>query len=177
MDEQAKRIAESAARWIAFLAARLDEDDAWAKAAGRPEGVSRTHWLAAYGTVVDAGDPDWAIFTDTLPEMAVHIALHDPASVRLRVDADRLLLDVYRDLLREKEVHDAAVAEYAAATEQEERTGEWPLPGEPGTQQRALQREGDYLGAMIPVIRGQVAARAAVWSDHPDYPAAEKAAT
>lgn len=134
---------------IAFVAARLDEDEAAARAA-----VNFSYGVPDW---CDDGDPD-----------GVHIARHDPARVLREVEASRKLLVRYERLLEEQERNKAALAELSAAIDREERTGVWDSHGFPDTRRRAIAREADYLNAMIPVLRELIEAKAAVWRDHPD---------
>ena len=80
---------------VAFLRARLDEDEAAAREAARGEGVS---WQQSYpnpglytGTT-DITDGDLAIVARVGAPVAAHIARHDPARVLRDVEADRRLL-------------------------------------------------------------------------------------
>lgn len=100
---------------------------------------------------------------------ANHIARYDPSRALLEVEAGRRLVDRYSRLLEERDRHEAAVAEWKAGVDHEARTGRWAGVGNPGSRSHALLREGDYLTAMIPVVRELVMAKAAVWSTHPDY--------
>ena len=84
---------------IAFLHARLDEDEAAAQAAAHADGKygGRAHWSAlGHGIAADAADPGWGIF-DLSPfadaeEVCAHIARHDPARVLREVGAKRAIL-------------------------------------------------------------------------------------
>lgn len=75
--------------WAAFVKARLDEEEAAAKAAAA---AGRMRWAALGGIVVDADDHDWAVTTDTLGEIAAHIARYDPARALRDVAAGRRIL-------------------------------------------------------------------------------------
>jgi hypothetical protein len=76
-----------------FLRARLGEEEATANAAGA-NGHDR--WIAAWGTVVDAADPDsYAMITDSTSEVCAHIARHDPATALAEVKVWRRLLLEY----------------------------------------------------------------------------------
>lgn len=74
---------------VAFLNARLNEDETAAKAAAsvEPEDTKTSrwyghaHWVARYGTVVDAGDDDYAMMTESTDDVCAHVARHDPARV------------------------------------------------------------------------------------------------
>ena len=133
-----------------FLAARLGEDEAAAKAAAKfgTEGfLGRPAWVNQYGMVVDAADVDWAI-TD-LGGTAIHgdavyahIARHDPARVLREVQAKRTLLRYFTDP-QTHEPLSVLIAPDAYALGRGEGT---TLPGS------WILRE-----------------LAAVYSDHPDY--------
>lgn len=80
-----------------FLNARLDEDEAVARTSADADGHHADGWTALVdaactGLVVDARDPDYAITTDTLEEIVVHIARHDPARTLREVSAKRAIL-------------------------------------------------------------------------------------
>jgi hypothetical protein len=90
---------------IAFVTARLDEDEAAAykAAGGLYRGADgrfggRPHWSAlGHGIVADAADPDWGV-VDLGPcidddALAEHIARHDPARVLREVAAKRQLME------------------------------------------------------------------------------------
>lgn len=87
------------AHLIAFLTARLDEDETAARKAAAADGRfgGRAHWSAlGHGIVTDATHPDWGV-VDLGPcidddALAEHIALHDPARVLREAEADRRLL-------------------------------------------------------------------------------------
>ena len=86
-----------------FLTARLAEDEGAtpAKAAAKkvePEDTETSrwfghaHWVAKYGTVVDASNDDYGMITDSIDEVCVHIARWDPARVLRDVEAKRRIL-------------------------------------------------------------------------------------
>jgi hypothetical protein len=86
---------------IAFWTARLDEEEAAAKAAAAADKYGgRANWSARFGAIVtDEEDPDWAVI-DLSPVLfddaaGVHIALHDPARVLREVAAKREILAAY----------------------------------------------------------------------------------
>jgi hypothetical protein len=95
-------MAVSVYRCAEFVAARLDEDEAAAMAAAKPDPeekmslVGHAHWVARYGTVVDADDDDFAMMyssvTNSTAEVCAHIARHDPARALREVEAMRRLL-------------------------------------------------------------------------------------
>jgi Family of unknown function (DUF6221) len=133
---------------VAFLNARLDEDEAAAKAAASVAGPDWHHdrfWPedgSSATTMVfsAAGSP----LADTLhrddEEMAPFIARHDPARVLREVEADRAIL-----------------AALEAARQNHPAYGDWVDPAEASAQGEA---GGLLLAAKL---------RAAVYSDHPDY--------
>jgi len=92
---------------IAFWKARLDEDEASAKAAAVDvkRFAGRANWSAELAPIViDAEDPDWAI-VDLSPFvddecLARHIARHDPARVLREVAAKREILAEYEAAYR-----------------------------------------------------------------------------
>lgn len=122
----------------AFLAARLDEDEATAKAAASVAGPDWT-WDR------DSRDgylrtPSGTIMADALnaedEEFRPHVARRDPARALREVEAKRAILDAY--------VH-------ADGNSPRDRDrGRW-----------------DAMHATVRLL-------AAVWSDHPDYPAERK---
>lgn len=134
---------------IAFLNARLDEDEAFAIAAAGADGKygGRPHWSAlGRWMVTDAGDPDWAV-VDLSPciedaSLAAHIARHDPARVLREVEADRMLL--------------AALAEIQLQLQSRGTEGLFDSA--------ALQAAGKYEGLLL-----AVKIRAARFGGHPDY--------
>jgi hypothetical protein len=84
---------------IAFLRARLDEDEAAAQKAASGDGRfgGRAHWSAlGHGIVTDVADPDWGV-VDLGPyidddALAEHIARHDPARALRDVEAKRAMI-------------------------------------------------------------------------------------
>jgi len=88
---------------IAFIRARLDEDDAAARElAGWPH-WHHTHAVTAHGPIIliAAGEDDEeddeidvASVERDLPEAAEHIARHDPARVLREVEAKRNVLSI-----------------------------------------------------------------------------------
>jgi hypothetical protein len=127
---------------VAFLRARLDEDEATAKAA------DHGRWLPEdKGVSFEVQEPDgeWAlggfVAADTHAN-ADHIARHDPARVLREVEAGRMIL-----------------AEHAAAhTAYREAQS---LPPEDA------RRAG--AATQMLVWERVLKIRAAVWRDHPDY--------
>lgn len=160
---------------IAFVKARLDEDEAAAKAEGgkrwearSPGGQLPPGLTAGPGVFLRSSEIGRLASTNTR-DHAAHIARHDPARVLREVAATRVLLDRYARLQGQQARHAAAVAEYSEHIAEEERTGRWPGPGDPGTRSRALLREGDLLAALGGELRLLILARAAAWNYHPDY--------
>jgi hypothetical protein len=85
---------------IAFLAARLDENEALAKAAQAPSPWKAADHESDHWIVTDAtGEP--LIYDEGTPslEEAAHIARHDPARSLRDVEADRKLIVAYRQTL------------------------------------------------------------------------------
>jgi hypothetical protein len=125
----------------AFLAARLDEDEAAAKAAALVDAHygGRSSWAACFGMVTDAADPDWAVvdvaphfFSADRDPVNAHIARHDPARVLREVEAKRAIL---------------ARCEYVRAAFRDPASGLW---------------QRTHADANLRHL-------AAVYSDHPDY--------
>jgi alkanesulfonate monooxygenase SsuD/methylene tetrahydromethanopterin reductase-like flavin-dependent oxidoreductase (luciferase family) len=86
---------------IAFITARLDEDEASAKA------VAFRSRFTAMGNSVQSpggrGNPPMPIADVIDPETASHIARHDPARVLREVAAKRAILARYEDCLARME--------------------------------------------------------------------------
>lgn len=93
---------------IAFLRARLDEDERAARTAAEPYG-KRWWWNTTWGLL--KGDPDdseavsvFSVGEDTIAavwsEVGPHMARHDPAFVVRDVEAKRRLLDEYERMER-----------------------------------------------------------------------------
>ncbi len=78
----------------AFIAARLGETETLARAAIQAS-EGHAHWRLLGGMVVAADHPDWAIMTETLEEIASHIAWNDPGRVLREVEVDRRLIAAY----------------------------------------------------------------------------------
>jgi Family of unknown function (DUF6221) len=127
---------------IAFVTARLDEDEATAKAAGEPGGqFSRPgagfapDWKDEGGAVSSSAGE--VVFDEGNPTEAqsAHIARHDPARALREVEAGRKLL-----------------TRYAEAREFFERPVNAGYPA------------GEVTG-----LRMAIRCRAAIWDGHPDY--------
>lgn len=126
---------------LRFLQARLDEDEAAAKAASGDEAAD-WHWtpaVTAAGRAILVASGEWddtdiAQVDQDADDLAEHIARHDPARVLREVAAKRALLAVYEGFS-----HPVSLLERAT----------YPSFAE--------------------VLRGQVRHLAAVYSDHPDY--------
>lgn len=127
-----------------FLAARLDEDEATAKAATPAPWVvddydSKTIYVDAHEQYVV---PIWDMRPeDQRPEDAAHIARHDPARVLRDVEAKRKILAI----------HQPHLSDYG---EPPTCSACWPEP---------------KIGTHPLYPCSTVRALAAVWSDHPDY--------
>jgi hypothetical protein len=129
----------------AFLAERLDEDEAAAKAAikgGKPEIGTVGQWNA----YLEGGDDGWAVEHDAGGKgcgiigdraIAEHIARHDPARALREVQAKRSI------------------------TEAHDREHYCPLPVLPGRHGQLWTPEEGPCWTLLLL--------AAVWSDHPDY--------
>ena len=107
---------------MAFLSARLDEDEAAAKAATPPP------WRAAGEDILsDTDDPHWAgaCAANASGADAVHIARHDPVRVLREVEAKRNILARYEDCLARQEDQDYP---YAPAAEQAREYEDFVLP-------------------------------------------------
>lgn len=161
----------------AFVTARLGGEEKKARKLTRGGGPA-IGTAGQWNAYVEGGGDGWAFEDDAAAgpggivgreDVAAHVVLYDPRRALREVAASRLLLDAYGRLLKNQEAHAAAVAEYRADVEHEERTGKWAGAGNPGSRSLALGRGGDYLGAVIPLLRTLTEAKAAVWSDHPKY--------
>ncbi len=74
---------------VAFLTARLAEDEAAALAAGSGE------WVALDGGVMSVSDETWPVASTEVErdrEVRVHIARHDPSRVLREIEAKRKIL-------------------------------------------------------------------------------------
>jgi Family of unknown function (DUF6221) len=141
---------------IAFLEARLDEDEAAAVAAAEADKRygGRPHWSALGNIVIDAGDPDWAV-ADLGPcledaSVAAHIVRHDPARVLREVEADRKLL-----------------AELEQARKFSDHMFSSPLPE--GVASGEVLGERMRAATQVLTLERVVVIRAERFSDHPDY--------
>ena len=149
----------------AFISARLGEDEAAAMAAAKvePEDTETSrwyghaHWVARYGTVVDAEDDDYAMITGSTDEVCAHIARHDPGRALREVAAMRAIL-----ALHPFEVVKRPVTPFN------------PYTGEP--QPDEYDATCGICGWFDPGQGGCQTIRtlAAVWNDHPDYRAGWK---
>lgn len=131
---------------VAFIKARLEEDEAIAETAGgrEPQGEweqvdperrpGRVDCDSGYVVTYDEGSPDEG--------QAPHIARHDPARVLREVEAKQRIVDDYR----------------ITATACRNVTG--PEVDSPGYAAMCAGR--DALKSCVTLL-------AAVWSDHPDY--------
>lgn len=105
------------AELVAFLRARLDEDEETAHATNETMGQLNLHWSArpedeAFSKVVAAGRYDVA--RELGPVDAAHIARHDPARVLAEVEAKR---DVVRLAERAHDYHETFMNGFGAAME------------------------------------------------------------
>lgn len=124
----------------AFLNARLDEDEAAARAAGgrswrQPDPERTPGWVEDDSDSIDR----IVVYDEGAPTagQAAHIARHDPARVLREVEAGRIILARYADTLARMEDDD-----YPAGV--------------------ARDQGREYEDFVLPCL-------AAAWSDHPDY--------
>ena len=124
---------------IAFLNARLDEDEAAAKGAAGDVWEYRDTWVwcGPFEVADIFGGAD-------MEEIGGHIARHDPARVLREVAAKRAIV--------------ATVSAYEAKID-----GEW------GCCHSATGIAGGYCPEIRPDDIRALRELAAVWSDHPDY--------
>ena len=140
-----------AAAMVAFLEARLDEDEAGAKACQSPSPWKTATHPADSWIVTDAtGEP--VIYDEGTPslEEAAHIARHDPARVLRDVEADRALLSALGQARK--------FSDHMFSSPSPEGAASGEVPGErvrAATQVLTLERV--------------VMIRAARFSDHPGY--------
>ena len=127
---------------IAFIKARLDEDEAIARAAGQDD-LART-WTGndngyrGGGQVTD-GHGEKVVYDEGAPDtaQALHIARHDPARARREVEAGRRIMARYEDCLDRMED-----PEYPASI--------------------ARDQAREYEDFVLPNL-------AMAWSSHPEY--------
>ena len=144
---------------VAFVRARLDENEAAAKAAtpGPWHALTTAEVRRVGAKGEDQPEETWAAAVGGRPVMSadesrhdadcVHIALHDPARALREVEAGRRRLERYLN---------------ASGRDLPEGVHEGRDPDE---------RERDQ--AVKDALEDEVREDAAVWSDHPDYPAAK----
>ena len=137
--------------WVAFVTARLDEDEAAAMAA---RGDTSGEWTGRDNGYEDSGvvmndRGEHVVYDEGAPNtaQAVHIGRHDPARELRRVEADRLLIDAYWDRAEWAREFRDPDTDYENITEAQRR---W--------------EEGAEAGLLA-----AIQFRAATWSDHPDY--------
>jgi hypothetical protein len=141
---------------IEFLTARLDEDEAAAKAVkdgsepwpgqwqARDRHALETHngWVIALAPGIrDSRDPRSVAAEEFAPGVVEHIARHDPARVLREAEADRTLLRELQAARKEVQGNDIGMAE--------------PL---------TLRSRGYYAGLLRAAM-----IRATRFADHPDY--------
>ena len=142
---------------IAFLKARLDEDEATAKTATAVPAGSSTgddptddEIYSVHDGIVDLVGVTVAFTRDRNVANGQHIARHDPARALREVAAGRYILDLF--------ISTAALVEHP------------PVMGEghPYAGKISVQ---DYFDARreLAVLRPVAVALAAIYSDHPDY--------
>ena len=148
---------------IAFVAARLDEDEAAAKKAV-PGPWRWADWSATFGTLEQErntlehspGSRPFPAVAERDRETTRVLRLEDPLEIDpdQEASADHIARHDPARALRQVEDGRRLLAAYAEARE--------PDP-EATPQERALRM------AVAEVVRMLVLSRAAVWSDHPDY--------
>ena len=147
---------DDAAAMVAFLEARLDEEETAARACQSPAPWKAATHPADSWIVTDAtGQP--VIYDEGTPslEEAAHIARHDPARVLRGVEADRALLSALEQARKFSDHMFSSPSPEGAA------------PGEvPGERVRAATQ--------VLTLERVVMIRAARFSDHPDYDEAWK---
>ena len=138
----------------AFLAARLDEDEAAARAAASiagPGWKAETYWPGDESrtrTCVRSKDGAFlGEFGDTpdYPDMAAHVARHDPARVLREVAAGRAILADY------------------------EEAAQHPYDLPEGVREGRDDDERERDQYLIDVLEHVLRCLAAVYRDHPDY--------
>lgn len=150
---------------IAFLRARLDEDEQAARQFDWYDPTRPTDLQKALGMCRPVPPATWE-----LEPSGEYITVYiDPGRVLAECAAKRRLIGEYERALRATERNDIAAAELAADIEHQERTGEWQGAGHADVRSRAIRREADYLDAMRPILRQLCLSVAAVYADHPDY--------
>ena len=127
---------------VAFVLARLDEEEALAKAC-LDEGAE-PEWDRAFGAVLTKRDPNvWSkIEPDVNGALARHVAAHDPGITLARCAALRELVGRHERFVEYGEVMCRSCA-YPSETTGDLTGGDWPCD----------------------VVRGV----AAIWAWHPDY--------
>jgi hypothetical protein len=130
---------------VAFLKARLDEDDEIARQA------SAGPWTKEVGYI--SGGPEGAVRVAQQAQAwnAAHIVRHDPERELREIESKRLIVDEYATTCQ---IRDDAAARIKAA-------GDHPSPADLDTWDRA-EREAA-------ILRGPVEASASVYAGHPDY--------
>jgi hypothetical protein len=134
---------------VQWLGKQLDEDELIAEEAAErsPE------WkLAMPLDDAELGDASWLNLSERK-----HAERHDPARVLREVEIDRELLAEYERLLRAYEAHQREANRLAESQDDDMfRRG-------------ALQREADYLPAMLHVLERWAKAKASVYADRLGY--------
>jgi Family of unknown function (DUF6221) len=141
---------------VAFLSARLDEDEAAARTAGS---VAGPDWQYEQNSDIDPA-ATWLIGkaggllgvtmrTDD-EEIAPFIVRHDPVRVLREVEAGRRLLTAYGDALGWLDDYQSDDCGWDITPEEKRTWADW------------------YRGA-VEALQAAVALRATVYRDHPDY--------
>jgi hypothetical protein len=156
---------------VRWLGVQLDEDERIARAVRVPHDWHQgpgddpewtdaemvCMWPPEFHTPYER-DKHWRGLTVEGPELAAHIAVHDPARVLREIDADRALIDEYSRLLDADAAHQREAARLAEAGDDADVI-----------QLAALRREADYLPAMLHVLERWAKRKAAVYADRPGY--------
>jgi Family of unknown function (DUF6221) len=130
---------------IAFLNARLDEDEAAARTATDGSWYREGSEVRGHSRAYAGGEPGIVVIKWTWPQEADHIIRHDPARVLREVEAKRVIMEWhYRGLPPEGAPEGLEIC-----------------AGEEG--------DGDTWQMATPWPCPQIRALAAVYSDHPDY--------
>jgi hypothetical protein len=147
---------------VAFLRARLDEDEAAARLAGAtPDERWRRHENAVLEDVPDGHRGAWIAQACEDEETAAHIASHDPARVLADVSAVRALIAVVASWR-----HRADLDAWVFCARAPETRATFPDDWDEGGDRCTCGRDRDVLAVLGPF--------AAVHAAHPDYQQAWK---
>ncbi len=125
---------------IAFLMARLDEDETAAKLAAR-EGCAWTQGDPGQGSCAITSLGGTVVYDEGSPDeyQAAHIARHDPARVLREVEAKRAIVAAY---------------EWTAARKADGG---------------GIENNYNFRSGQVNALETAIQCLAAAWSDHPDY--------